>query len=194
VKFGVGNRSDLSFRWRFLAWLGYWREQDVLPHPIAELETLKGSEKTQRHGVLAGPWLRGLSVTLTGRTDFVLEGEGKTLPITYIGNRSIAGHLCGQVTGTRGRPARARWKVCRRSLCRQNVRPNMKQRRAEAGGAKATPTERSGNVAGHPGSPGDRRVCCGCIRFLCTRLSVLSARSMRLAGASRQLLRAIRCW
>jgi cytochrome c-type biogenesis protein CcmE len=82
AKFGVGI-GMIVVSMVFLAWLGYG-ESKTYYHTIAELETLKGSEKTQRMR-LGGTVAQGSIRHLTGRTDFVLEGEGKTLPITYIG-------------------------------------------------------------------------------------------------------------
>src|SRR5207253_1288214 len=68
----------------FLAWLGYG-ESKTYYHTIAELETLKGSAKSQRMRI-GGTVAVGSIRRLSGRVDFVLEGEGKTLPITYIGS------------------------------------------------------------------------------------------------------------
>jgi cytochrome c-type biogenesis protein CcmE len=82
AKFGVGIEV-IVVSMGFLAWLGYG-ESKTYYHTIAELETLKGSEKTQRMR-LGGTVAPGSIRHLAGRTDFVLEGEGKTLPITYIG-------------------------------------------------------------------------------------------------------------
>ena len=82
AKFGVGI-GVIVVSMAFLAWLGYG-ESKTYYHTIAELESLKGSEKTQRMR-LGGTVAQGSIRHLTGRTDFVLEGEGKTLPITYIG-------------------------------------------------------------------------------------------------------------
>jgi cytochrome c-type biogenesis protein CcmE len=82
AKFGVGI-GVIVVSMVFLAWLGYG-ESKTYYHTIAELETLKGSEKTQRMR-LGGTVAVGSIRHLAGRTDFVLEGEGKTLPITYIG-------------------------------------------------------------------------------------------------------------
>jgi cytochrome c-type biogenesis protein CcmE len=82
VKFGVGIGVIVASM-GFLAWLGYG-ESKTYYHTIAELETLKGSEKTQRMR-LGGTVAAGSIRHLSGRIDFVLEGEGKTLPISYIG-------------------------------------------------------------------------------------------------------------
>src|SRR5882762_5133138 len=71
----------------FLAWLGYG-ESKTNYHTIAALETLKDSAKSQRMrigGTAAGGSIRHLS----GRVDFVLEGEGKTLPVSYVGSEPL---------------------------------------------------------------------------------------------------------
>src|SRR6266849_9101007 len=68
----------------FLAWLGYG-ESKTYYHTIAELETLKGSAKSQRMRI-GGTVAAGSIRRFSGRVDFVLEGEGRALPITYIGS------------------------------------------------------------------------------------------------------------
>src|SRR5258708_34321725 len=68
----------------FLAWLGYG-ESKTYYHTIAELPTLTGSAKSQRMRV-GGTVAPGSIHHVTGRLDFVLEGEGKTLPVSYIGS------------------------------------------------------------------------------------------------------------
>lgn len=82
AKFGVGI-GVIVVSMVFLAWLGYG-ESKTYYHTIAELETLKGSEKAQRMR-LGGTVAPGSIRHMSGRIDFVLEGEGKTLPISYIG-------------------------------------------------------------------------------------------------------------
>jgi cytochrome c-type biogenesis protein CcmE len=67
----------------FLAWLGYG-ESKTYYHTIAELQTLSGSAKGQRMRI-GGTVATGSIRHLTGRVDFVLEGEGKTLLVSYIG-------------------------------------------------------------------------------------------------------------
>src|SRR6266849_1932427 len=82
AKFGVGI-SVIVASLGFLAWLGYG-ESKTYYHTIAELETLKGSAKSQRMR-LGGTVAPGSIRHLSGRIDFVLEGEGKPLPVSYIG-------------------------------------------------------------------------------------------------------------
>ena len=82
VKFGVGI-GVIVIAMGFLAWLGYG-ESKTYYHTIAELQTLSGSAKSQRMRI-GGTVATGTIRHLSGRVDFVLEGEGKTLPVSYIG-------------------------------------------------------------------------------------------------------------
>src|SRR3981189_3435038 len=82
VKFGVGI-GVIVIAMGFLAWLGYG-ESKTYYHTIAELPTLTGAAKSQRMRV-GGTVAAGSIRHLTGRIDFVLEGEGKTMPVSYIG-------------------------------------------------------------------------------------------------------------
>ena len=82
VKFGIGI-GVIVFSMAFLAWLGYG-ESKTYYHTIAELQTLKGSELTRRMRI-GGTVEPGSIHRLPGRIDFVLQGEGKTLPVSYIG-------------------------------------------------------------------------------------------------------------
>ena len=83
VKFGIGI-GIIVVALGILAWLGYG-ESKTYYHTIAELQTLNGSARTQRMRV-GGTVAVGSIRRLTGRVDFVLEGEGKTLPVSYIGS------------------------------------------------------------------------------------------------------------
>ena len=82
AKFGIGI-GVIVVALGFLAWLGYG-ESKTYYHTIAELQTLNGSAKTQRMRV-GGTVEPGSIRRFTGRVDFVLEGEGKALPVSYIG-------------------------------------------------------------------------------------------------------------
>ena len=82
AKFGIGI-GIIVVSLAFLAWLGYG-ESKTYYHTIAELQTLSGTARTQRMRV-AGTVEDGSIRHLSGRIDFVLEGEGKTLPVSYIG-------------------------------------------------------------------------------------------------------------
>src|SRR5213595_3708144 len=73
AKFGVGI-GVILVALGFLAWLGYG-ESKTYYHTIAELETLSGSARTQRMRV-AGTVEEGSIRHLSGRIDFVLDGEG----------------------------------------------------------------------------------------------------------------------
>lgn len=67
-----------------LAWLGYG-ESKTYYHTIAELETLKGEARSQRMR-LGGTVQPQTIQRLPGRIDFVLQGEGKLLPVSYVGS------------------------------------------------------------------------------------------------------------
>jgi cytochrome c-type biogenesis protein CcmE len=82
AKFGVGI-SVIVASLGFLAWLGYG-ESKTYYHTIAELQTLSSSANSQRMRI-GGTVAPGSIRHLKGRVDFVLEGEGKTLPVSYIG-------------------------------------------------------------------------------------------------------------
>jgi cytochrome c-type biogenesis protein CcmE len=83
AKFGIGIGIIVAAL-GFLAWLGYG-ESKTYYHTIAELQTLNGSARKQRMRV-GGTVAEGSIRRLSGRVDFVLEGEGKTLPVSYIGS------------------------------------------------------------------------------------------------------------
>jgi len=83
AKFAVGiGIIVLSFGW--LGWLGA-RESKTYYHTIEELQTLKGSTLRQRMRI-GGTVERGSIQHLSGRVDFVLQGEGKRLPVSYAGS------------------------------------------------------------------------------------------------------------
>jgi cytochrome c-type biogenesis protein CcmE len=81
-KFGAGI-GVIVVAMAFLAWLGYG-ESKTYYHTIEELSSLKGSARTQRMRI-GGTVGVGSIHRLTGRVEFVLEGEGKKLPIVYTG-------------------------------------------------------------------------------------------------------------
>ena len=83
VKFGIGI-SVIVVSLAFLAWLGYG-ESKTYYHTIAELQTLQGADRTHRIRV-GGTVAPGSIHHLNGRVDFVLEGEGKSIPVSYIGS------------------------------------------------------------------------------------------------------------
>ena len=83
VKFGVGMAIIVASL-AFLAWLGYG-ESKTYYHTIAELQTLQGSARHQRIRV-AGTVQNGTIRRLSGRVDFVLEGEGQALQVSYVGS------------------------------------------------------------------------------------------------------------
>jgi cytochrome c-type biogenesis protein CcmE len=82
AKFGIGI-GVIVVSLCFLAWLGYG-ESKTYYHTIAELQTLNGADRSHRIRV-GGTVAPGSIRRLNGRVDFVLEGEGKSLPVSYIG-------------------------------------------------------------------------------------------------------------
>src|ERR1700689_2942072 len=68
----------------FLAWLGYG-ESKTYYHTIAALSTLEGDARAHRIRV-GGTVEPGSIHRAQGRVDFVLDGEGKQLPGSYVGN------------------------------------------------------------------------------------------------------------
>jgi len=83
VKFGIGV-GVIVISLGCLAWLGYG-ESKTYYHTIAELQALHGADLSHRMRV-AGTVAPGSIHRLTGRVDFVLEGEGKSLPVSYVGS------------------------------------------------------------------------------------------------------------
>ncbi len=82
AKFGIGaGIIVVTLSW--LGWIGA-RESKTYYHTIAELPTLKSSEARHRMRV-AGDVQPGSIARLTGRVDFVLQAEGKSLPVSYVG-------------------------------------------------------------------------------------------------------------
>jgi len=67
-----------------LAWLGYG-ESKTYYHTIAEYQALQGGARNHRMR-LAGTVAAGSIKHLPGRVEFVLEEEGKTLPVSYVGS------------------------------------------------------------------------------------------------------------
>jgi cytochrome c-type biogenesis protein CcmE len=82
AKFGVGIGVIVASL-AFLAWLGYG-ESKTYYHTIAEYQALQGSARNHRMR-LAGTVEPGSIKHLPGRVDFVLEEQGKTLAVSYIG-------------------------------------------------------------------------------------------------------------
>ena len=68
----------------FLAWLGYG-ESKTYYHTIAELPTLQGDARAHRIRV-GGTVEPGSIRRAQGHVDFVLVGEGKQLPVSYVGS------------------------------------------------------------------------------------------------------------
>jgi cytochrome c-type biogenesis protein CcmE len=83
VKFGIGI-GVIVVSMGVLAWLGYG-ESKTYYHTIAELQTLQGAARSHRLRV-GGTVEPGSIHRLSGRVEFVLLGEGKSLPVSYIGS------------------------------------------------------------------------------------------------------------
>jgi len=83
AKFGVGI-AIILVALASLAWLGYG-ESKTYYHTIAEYQALQGSARNHRMR-LAGTVSPGTIKHLPGRVEFVLEEQGKTLPVSYIGS------------------------------------------------------------------------------------------------------------
>ena len=83
AKFGTGI-GIILVSMASLAWLGYG-ESKTYYHTIAELETLRGAAAARRMRV-GGTVQAGSIHHASGKTDFVLLGEGKSLSVSYTGN------------------------------------------------------------------------------------------------------------
>ena len=69
-----------------LSWLGWQgvRENKTYYHTVQELSTLNGPEA--RHRIRVGGDIQSGSIKrLSGRVDFVLEAEGHSLNVSYVG-------------------------------------------------------------------------------------------------------------
>jgi cytochrome c-type biogenesis protein CcmE len=82
AKFGIGI-GIIVVSMASLAWLGYG-ESKTYYHTLAELDGLKGAAMKQ-HMRVGGTVQAGSIHRMTGRVDFVLEGEGKVLQVSYVG-------------------------------------------------------------------------------------------------------------
>ena len=103
MKFAVGS-GVILVALAFLAWLGYG-ESKTYYHTIAELQTLSGSARNQRIRV-GGTVAPGSIHRLSGQVDFVLEGEGKSIPVSYIGGDPLPDTFTDKAQAlVEGRPA-----------------------------------------------------------------------------------------
>jgi cytochrome c-type biogenesis protein CcmE len=67
----------------WLGWIGV-RQSKTYYHTIAELQSLSGAARRQRMRV-SGDVVKGSIRRLSGRVDFVLEEQGRSLPVSYVG-------------------------------------------------------------------------------------------------------------
>ncbi len=82
TKFTIGAAIIIAT----IAWLGWVgiQQSKTYYHTIAELDGLQGSARRQRMRV-SGDVVKGSIRRLPGRVDFVLEEQGRTLPVSYVG-------------------------------------------------------------------------------------------------------------
>lgn len=85
-KFSIGAIIILGT----LVWLGWVgaSQSKTYYHTISELSALQGSALHQRMRV-SGNVIDGSIVHRPGRIDFVLTEEGKTLPVSYVGDSPL---------------------------------------------------------------------------------------------------------
>ena len=83
TKFGIGV-AIILVSLSTLAWMGA-KESKTYYHTITELSTLNSSAARQRIRV-GGDVAAGSIQHMAGRVDFVLTGEGKNLPVSYVGS------------------------------------------------------------------------------------------------------------
>jgi cytochrome c-type biogenesis protein CcmE len=107
AKFGIGIGIIVASL-GCLAWIGYG-ESKTYYHTIAELQDLKGDALTHRMRV-GGTVATGSIRRMSGRVDFVLNGEGKSLPVSYIGADPLPDTFKDEAqTLVEGRPAEGRF-------------------------------------------------------------------------------------
>jgi cytochrome c-type biogenesis protein CcmE len=103
AKFGVGI-GVIVISLAVLAWLGYG-ESKTYYHTIAEMQTLQGAALAHRMRV-GGTVEPGSIRRLSGRVDFVLQGEGKSLPVSYVGSEPLPDTFADKAQAlVEGRPA-----------------------------------------------------------------------------------------
>jgi cytochrome c-type biogenesis protein CcmE len=107
AKFGIGIAVIVASL-GCLAWLGYG-ESKTYYHTIAELQTLKGDALQHRMRV-GGTVESGSIRTMPGRVDFILSGEGKSLPVSYVGGDPLPDTFKDNAQAlVEGRPADGRF-------------------------------------------------------------------------------------
>jgi len=111
----------------------------------------------------------------------VLEGERQDASISYIGTDPLPDTFIDKSQALVEGPPRSGW-----TIVAEVVQAKCASKYEAAPGAKVAPRPAPPNVVDvrRPGSPGDRRSCCGCIRFLCTR-SCVCMRDLRVRRGHR---------
>ena len=103
AKFGVGIAVIIAAM-GFIAWLGYG-ESKTYYHTIPEYQALQGSARNHRMR-LAGTLAPGSIKHLPGRVEFVLEEQGKSLPVSYVGSDPLPDTLVDKSQAlVEGRPS-----------------------------------------------------------------------------------------
>jgi len=126
AKFGVGIAVIVASL-AFLAWLGYG-ESKTYYHTIAEYQQLQGSQRNHRMR-LAGSVAPNSIRRSSGRVDFVLEEQGKTLSVSYVGSEPLPDTFVDK-SRPWSKAVRKPMAVSAPNAFRQNALPSMKQRRA----------------------------------------------------------------
>ena len=107
AKFGIGIGIIVASL-GCLAWIGYG-ESKTYYHTIAELQDLKGDALQHRMRV-GGTVEPGSIRPMSGRVDFVLNGEGKSLAVSYIGGDPLPDTFKDNAQAlVEGRPADGRF-------------------------------------------------------------------------------------
>jgi len=160
---------------------------DVLSHHRPNFRRCRGVREKSAHARRRHRRTRSIH-RVTGRIDFVLEGEGKTLPVSYIGNDHCQILLWTNPQAlVEGHPQRGR-PICRRGV-KLNALPSMRQHReAPVELQQVRPSEPACSAPDRRGEAGHH----GYIRIFCTCLSVVCAVYDVWRGI-RRFSRAIRC-
>src|SRR5260370_5088401 len=132
AKFGLGI-GVIVISMACLAWLGYG-ESKTYYHTLAELDGLKGAARNQ-HMRIGGTVEEGSIHRMTGRVDFVLQGEGKALPVSYVGSDPLPDTFVGKSQALiEGKPS------ADGRFCADHVQATCPSKYEEPpGGAKAAP-------------------------------------------------------
>ena len=132
AKFGIGI-GVIVVSMAFLGLARLRREQDVLPHDCGACRRCKAMPGASdlRVGGTVEP---GSIHRMPGRVDFVLQGEGKSLPVSYVGSDPLPDTFIDKSQAlVEGSLANAT-AILRRSRCRRSARRSMRRRLRRASG------------------------------------------------------------